>query len=143
MSEKAYHRRVSQLVQKLLHVFYLRTHQYSLRGKVTLSEYKVLSFLSTVSSADMSQVKNNLMITGAFATNIADRLVKNKLAIRQREGKDRRKVIIAITDKGKRYLGNFEKQREEAFTKIFSSLRVKEKELMEKGISILVRLLES
>ncbi|MCK9614699.1 MAG: MarR family transcriptional regulator [Candidatus Omnitrophica bacterium] len=142
MSDKAYYARFSQLLQKLLRILYLKTRHYSLLERITFSEYKVLSFLSNVPSAEMSRIKNNLNITGAFATNIVDKLVKNKLVIRQRSEDDRRKIIIAITDNGRLCLKRLTEHKEKLFNKLFGSLQEKEKKAMEKGILILVNSLE-
>jgi DNA-binding MarR family transcriptional regulator len=90
----------------------------------------------------MSRIKNNLNITGAFATNIVDKLVKNKLVIRQRSEDDRRKIIIAITDNGRLCLKRLTEHKEKLFNKLFGSLQEKEKKAMEKGILILVNSLE-
>jgi len=142
VSDKAYYARFSQLLQKLLRILYLKTRHYSLLERITFSEYKVLSFLSNVPSAEMSRIKNNLNITGAFATNIVDKLVKNKLVIRQRSEDDRRKIIIAITDNGRLCLKRLTEHKEKLFNKLFGSLQEKEKKAMEKGILILVNSLE-
>jgi len=91
----------------------------------------------------MNEIKKDLSATGAFATSLADRLVKHRLVERQRNDIDRRKVTIALTDKGKYYLAKFEAYRKRFFKALVGELKKEDKRIMERGVSILVDSLES
>ena len=143
MSKVDNYSRFTNLLQRLIRLLHTQIYFYSLRQGISLSEYQVLSFLSSGIPVGMNEVKNNLFVAGAFATNIADRLVKKGLIWRHRNDNDRRKVLIALTNKGKRYLVKLEAYEKKFFKALIGDLRENDKKAMESGISILIASLES
>jgi DNA-binding MarR family transcriptional regulator len=123
----------------------LHTHakRYFLTQKVSFSESQVLFLLRSGNAAEMNKIKKELSVIGAFVTNLVDRLVKHKLVERQRGDKDRRKVTVALTDKGKYYLARLETHRKQFFSMLVEGLKKEDKRIIEKGMSILVNSLES
>lgn len=143
MSKKSYYLRLSCLLQKLVRILHIHSQRYYLTQKVSFSEFRVLFFLRSGKPVDMGKIRKELAITGAFATTLVDRLLKNELVERQRDDKDRRKVIVALSDKGKQYLSKLEAYRKRFFITLIVKLKREEKEIMERGLSILVDSLES
>jgi len=143
VSEIPYYLRLSGLLQRLMRIFHAHAQRYSSRQGVSLSEYRVLFLLRSGMPVEMNKIKKDLSVTGAFATNIADQLVKHKLVIRLRNDKDRRKVTITLTDKGKHYLVKLEAYRRKFFKVLVEALKEEDKRIMERGISILVDSFES
>ncbi|MFA5402762.1 MAG: MarR family transcriptional regulator [Candidatus Omnitrophota bacterium] len=143
MSEASYYLRLSGLLQRLVRVFHTQAYRYSLHQGISLSECRVLFLLRNGMPVKMNKIKHNLFVTGAFVTNIADQLVRHKLVVRQRSDKDRRKVIITLTDKGKHYLAELAVYRRKFFKAFLDGLNKEDRRIMERGISILVDSLES
>jgi len=82
-----------------------------------------LFILRSGKPVEMGKIKKDLSITGAFATALADRLVNHKLVDRQRNAKDRRKVTISLTEKGRNYLARLETHRKQLFRTLVDGLR--------------------
>lgn len=143
MSERSYYLRLSGLLQRLMQSLHDYAQRYSLSQKVSPSEFRVLFLLGSGQPVEMNKIRKSLSVSGAFATNLADRLVKHKLVARQRDNKDRRKVTVALTNKGKHYLARFEAHRKQFFRALVNDLKEEDKEVMERGVSILVDSLES
>lgn len=143
MSEGSYYLRLSGLLQRFMRSLHVHAQHYSLSQKVSYSEFRVLFFLRSGQPVEMNKIRKNLSVTGAFATSLADQLVKHKLVVRQRNDRDRRKVTIVLTDKGKLYLAKLEAHRKQFFRVLVDGLKEEDKRMMERGISILVDSLES
>lgn len=143
MYESPYYLRFSELLQRLMRSLHLHAQRYSLTQKVSLSEFRVLFLLRGGKPIEMGKIRKNLYVTGAFATAIADRLVKHKLVERQRNNEDRRKVTISLTKKGSNYLARFEVHRKQFFRTLVNDLKEEDKKVMERGVLILVDSLES
>jgi len=141
--EESYYLRLSGLLQRLMRSLHARAQHYSLSQRVSFSEFHVLSLLRSGKPVEMNRIRKDLSISGAFATNLADQLVKHKLLARQRDDKDRRKVTVALTDKGKHYLAKFEAHRKQFFRVLVGGLREEDKRMIESGISMLIDSLES
>ncbi len=133
----------SDLLQRLTRNLHIGAYQYALSQKLSLSECQVLFLLQDGKPVNMKTIKEAMAITGTFATNIADRLVKHKLITRQRNPKDRRKVTITLTEEGKQYLIRLEASRKRFWESLFSGLKQEDKAIMEKGITMLITSLES
>lgn len=143
VSERRDYLRLFGLLQRLMRILHTHARHYSLSQKVSLLEFQVLFILRSGKPVEMGKIKKVLSISGAFATTLADRLVNHKLVDRQRNAKDRRKVTIALTEKGRNYLAKFEAHRKQFLKAIVNGLKEEDKRMMERGVSILVDSLES
>jgi DNA-binding MarR family transcriptional regulator len=135
--------RFQDLLPRLMRSLHAGARSHALRLQLSLSELQTLFLLSNGKPVEMNKIKNKLLISGAFATDIADRLVRRKLVLRQRDDKDRRKVTIMLTDKGKHYLAKLEVKRQRFFKALVNGLKEEDKRIMERGVSMFVDSLES
>jgi DNA-binding MarR family transcriptional regulator len=62
----------------------VRAQRYSLTQKVSPSEFRALFLLGSGQPVEMNKTRKSLSVSGAFATSLADQLVKHKLVKRQR-----------------------------------------------------------
>lgn len=143
MPEGPYYLRIFGLLHRLMKSLHLHAQRYSLTQKISLSEAYLLFLLRNGKPVEMNRIKRDLSVSGAFATSLVDRLLKHELAERQRNDKDRRKVTVVLSGKGKRYLAKLEAQRKRFFMTLVDSFKEEDKIIMEKGVSMLVGSLES
>ena len=143
MFESPYYLRISVLIQRLMRSFRVHAKRYFLSQKVGFSEFQILFLLRSGEPGEMNKIKKELSISGVFATKLVDRLVEHKLVNRYRSDKDRRRVIVTLTDKGKYWLVKLETHRKKFLEALVNGLKEKDKKIMERGISILVDSLES
>lgn len=86
------------------------------------SQRIVLKALATQGKQQVSEVAAALSVTLSAATGLVDRLVKSRLATRERDTADRRVVWVNITPEGERVLGEAEERRRLVFHEMLENL---------------------
>lgn len=89
---------------------------------LTTSQYLVLQEIDRRGEATPSAVATTLQFGQPTITNIADRLVTAGLVTRRRGERDKRQVIMAITDPGRATLGRAPDLLQERFRDRFEAL---------------------
>ena len=95
-----------------------------LRGElasVTVHQLEVLHGL-VAGDVTMSQLARRLDISESAATDVADRLVRQGLAERRSDLRDRRVVVLALSEEGRRIIGRIERQRRKMAESILGAL---------------------
>jgi DNA-binding MarR family transcriptional regulator len=82
-----------------------RGAQQSPNGGLSLSQYGLLLPLATQARARVSQLSGDAGIAPSTASRILDVLERRELITRERDSIDRRAVEVALTDEGRRLLG--------------------------------------
>ncbi|QTA37475.1 MarR family transcriptional regulator [Thermosipho ferrireducens] len=94
---------IGELVQKLVRVFQLfERDQIKVFGFTTSQCYCLLELLkSDPSGLTMNALSEKMKLDTSTMTRIVDKLVRDKFLLRERSEKDRRIVIVKLTEKGK------------------------------------------
>lgn len=71
------------------------------RGNISIPQYTLLGFLNQSAGLNMSQLAELMRHTTPATTGLVDRLVDAGLVERFGHPKDRRQVLVRITDKGR------------------------------------------
>ncbi len=71
------------------------------RGNISIPQYTLLGFLNQSTGLNMSQLAELMRHTTPATTGLVDRLVEAGLVERFSHPKDRRQVLVRITDKGR------------------------------------------
>src|SRR5882757_10028069 len=71
------------------------------RGNISIPQYTLLGFLNQTAGLNMSQLAELMRHTTPATTGLVDRLVEAGLVERFNHPKDRRQVLVRITDKGR------------------------------------------
>ncbi len=71
------------------------------RGNISIPQYTLLGFLNQSAGLNMSQLAELMRHTTPATTGLVDRLVEAGLVERFGHPKDRRQVLVRITDKGR------------------------------------------
>lgn len=96
-----------------------------------LSRIKALYAFRGHDSSTMTELADNIGAKLPSMTMMIDNLAEEGLVERARDEKDRRKVIVRLTDKGRRIRGEFLEQRKQIAQQLFSKLsKEDEQELM-------------
>ena len=90
-------------------------------GLVTVHQLEVLHGLFG-GNVTMSQLARRLDISESAATDLADRLVRQGLAERKADPRDRRVVVLALSEEGRRIIGRIERQRRKMAESILGAL---------------------
>ena len=70
-------------------------------GSLNLKDLSVLMLIGRIGSCNMNCIAENLSLALSTTTSIVDRMVRNKLVKRARTEKDRRIVLVSLTEKGR------------------------------------------
>jgi DNA-binding MarR family transcriptional regulator len=93
--------RLADIFIVLQRSFVLNLSKELVRGRLSFPQFLLLSFLAQDKEPmAMSQTAHLMKHTTAAATGLVDRLEKLGLIIRKQGPKDRRKVMVHITEKG-------------------------------------------
>lgn len=112
--------------QKIMRALHKYARDILLELNFSLPHYYALSLLGKAEKGKkyrMSDLKEDLAITGAYATGIADYLIEKKLARRGRWGGDRRVVMIEITDEGKSFLKEIKNRRKKFLSGLLNRIK--------------------
>jgi len=79
-------------------------HRIATRWSLTLPQFDVLAELARADAGGFTFVELSrlLLVTSGNLTGIVDRLEQQRLVERRPDGKDRRVIRVALTDKGRR-----------------------------------------
>jgi len=100
-----------------------------LKGFPTHAEIRFLILISHDGSQSIKDFSERFCMTPSAATQFVDRLVKNKFLVRKDDTKDRRKISIQLTEKGKKILKKAKEFHLASLTKMLKPLN--DKELMQ------------
>nr|WP_243864302.1 MarR family transcriptional regulator [Paenibacillus castaneae] len=98
---------------------------------------RMLTILANTGPQKASALAEQLLITSGGVTGIADRLIELGYIKRERGDKDRRVVMLDITEEGMKNVELIETVRKELMLKLFRGMSAAE---MEKGLSIFERM---
>ena len=124
------------LLQRIMKILRAQGRRVLAEENLTFPQYYALSLLNKKGFWEMSDLKKELLITGAGATGIANHLIKKRLAQRRRSTDDRRVVNIRITDKGKKIIERAFRQRRDYLASILKRIDTDKKDLLMKGLEI-------
>ena len=85
---------------------------------LSILEFKLLCVLEKKGGSKMKDITEELEIASSSATDLTDKLIKEKLVERYRDPGDRRVVRVKLTEKGQSYL-NEAKELKKKFWKSF------------------------
>ena len=107
---------------KMLKVFTRQHNDVLFKGTVTVPQLVFMQSVFEKGMSTMTDIAKAMGVTKAAATGLADRLIKSKLITRSRGIKDRRIVLISLTEKSKILLKKFIEDRKKIVKRAFSML---------------------
>ncbi len=90
------------------------------------AQCQTLAFVAQEKKPSMQDVAHNFKITAPSATFLADELVRAGLVKRVLNSKDRRKIELALTSKGKKVYRTYIDKREKVLNRMFRSRRARQ-----------------
>lgn len=98
------------------------------KGKITMPQFLILSFLERQGECKMTQLARFMGVTTAAMTGIVDRLVRDGYAERVSDPKDRRIIRIKTTAKGASLVHKINLHRRQMIIDIFGRLSQQDRE---------------
>ena len=118
--------KITKILPRLLREFSKSFSNPLTAGAVTVPQLVLLEVLREQGMSTMSSVAKLMGITTSAVTGLADRLIRAKFISRVRGIKDRRIVLVSLTDKGKDVVKKLQLYREKTVRKAFRNLTEKE-----------------
>jgi DNA-binding MarR family transcriptional regulator len=109
----------------------------------SISQAKALSLFEDGSEFTMTELSNLLKVSLPTATEMVDRLVKAKLVTRKRSKNDRRVVMVALSQFGRRIKGEFLQHKRNIIEEVLIQLPEKEREDLVKAMERTMEILHS
>ena len=111
-----------------------------LQAAITLpfSQCQTLWFIATQKSPNMQDVARHFKIRAPSATFLVEELVRGGYVARTTNDKDRRKVELALTQKGKRAFKTYEVKRSTVLRKLFGILEEKDRKELNRILSKMI-----
>ena len=98
------------------------------KGEVSLPQFWAMSWLATNRDATMHDLARAMNMKASTATMLVDRLVEARLLSRERDGVDRRRVLVRLTNKGRTMLEEVHTQKRKALQETFRPLTPDERQ---------------
>ena len=95
-----------------------RWHQ----GEMSLTHLNVLTLLEAMGPQSMGRLAESLDVSEASMTGIIDRMEKRELVVRQRDGADRRVVLVVPAPGGAQVFAELNARRRQGLGKLLSGL---------------------
>ncbi|MCF7887759.1 MAG: MarR family transcriptional regulator [Candidatus Omnitrophica bacterium] len=113
-------------VEKIMINFHAFARDEIRKEGISIPQYYILCHLDKLEEIRMSDCKKILASSGAFATNIADQLIKKGFITRERNQKDRRIVAVKISIKGQELVKRMKQERNDFYNSLIAELNKKE-----------------
>ena len=130
-----------ELMPQLMRGFIRYEHDSLQRGTITPVQFWALDYLYNKGALPMSDFAHYLGITKPSATALINRLITQKLVVRQHDANDRRIVRIALTAQGKKLTASIKQQRYHALRSIFGKIEQRDRSEYLRIIKEVVRVL--
>lgn len=98
------------------------------KGEVSLPQFWAMSWLATNRDATMHDLARAMNMKASTATMLVDWLVEARLLSRERDGVDRRRVLVRLTNKGRTMLEEVHTQKRKALQETFRPLTPDERQ---------------
>ncbi len=109
---------------------------------VTLSQHYVIDALHRKKILTMNELSRELGLAVSTLTRIVDVLVRDRIVSRNHSVQDRRKVCIALTDKGKELAEKLKAHTEQFWLEILETIPNDKKQEIAENLKILLTALE-
>ncbi len=146
-SENAVNRELSDNVlislRKIIQAVDLNSKQLVKRVGLTGPQLVVLRYIQSVDEISVGQVAKNVSLSQGTLTGILERMEKRGLVARHKGLRDKRKVMVAITDIGEKLLRKAPPVMQENFLEKFNTLQDWEKTMILSALQRLVTILDA
>lgn len=102
-------------------------NNYVTNGKITFPQLMALQILSQKNECQMSELAKSINVSFSTATGMINRLIKHGLVSRRHGIKDRRAVIVTVTNKGKKIVKEVYSQKRKGMIQLFKRLSAEER----------------
>ena len=115
-------------------------------GNLSYSEIKLMHMISEKGSVSMGECARSFGLSNGAVTQMADKLLEEKLIKREKDPSDKRRLISVLTQKGISVLNDFNRCAAKLSSELSSGMNEEDSANLSKSISLinkaLIRMLE-
>jgi len=130
-------------LRKIIQAIDLNSKQLVKRVGLTGPQLVILQYISAVEEISVGEVAKNVSLSQGTVTGILERMEKRGLVARHRSRHDKRRVLVRITESGKKFLQKAPPVMEESFLKKFNQLQNWEKTMILAALQRLVSMMDA
>ena len=115
--------RAAEIVEALAPLLAHHRHRWAARCQahgLSIVGFQVLALLEMHGGMPMTRLADELGVALPNATGIVSRLVERGIVARADDATDRRRVLVTLTDEGRRMIGEMEASRRERMSRLFA-----------------------
>ena len=132
---KEHEDQVLRLLTQVVHRLTAQIETFAFEGTKFRQGIFIIDYITHHDQCSMSDVIREMKMTPSTATRQVDRLVERNFVVRNSSKQDRRRVILSLTEKGKRAYESFFNHRMKTIQPVLHSMN-------EKETKVLINLLE-
>ena len=129
MKNNSLNKEIRDLMDTVMKDMYLLDKEIETTFGLTSARVFTLLAFNTSEIMKMKELSNALSLTSSTMTRMIDNLVKEGLVERGHEPRDRRLVIVKLTNEGKRLTGNIKEYKEKYFKSVMENVESDGKEM--------------
>jgi DNA-binding MarR family transcriptional regulator len=141
MMNKSLNKEIRDLMDTVMKDMYLLDKEIETTFGLTSARIFTLLAFNTSEIMKMKELSNSLSLTSSTMTRMIDNLVKEGLVERGHEPRDRRLVIVKLTNEGKKLTDNIKVYKEKYFKSVMENVESDGKE-MASSLKILISAFE-
>jgi DNA-binding MarR family transcriptional regulator len=120
--------KLEMIMPRLMNGFSRQHQNEFFRGKITLPQFVILSYLEKEGPVRMTDLALFMNVTTAAMTGIIARLVRLGYVRRQADPKDRRIIKVTLTAKGEQTIKKAHQERRQVILHVFGQISEMERE---------------
>ena len=130
-------------LRKIIQAIDLNSKKLVKRVGLTGPQLVILQEISRLGSVSVGEVAKNVSLSQGTVTGILERMEKRDLVTRQRSAQDKRRVMVEITESGKKLLANAPPVMQENFLVKFNQLQNWEQTMILSALQRLVGMMDA
>ncbi|MFH2003439.1 MAG: MarR family transcriptional regulator [Bacteroidota bacterium] len=143
MKEKNIAAEIANLTFRLLSNCQLKEKRLSDQLNLTVSEFRVLRNFGSALHLNIKKLTERMQLTASRLTRILDGLEKKHIIVRSVDSRDRRSIVITLTEIGKSITNTLQNKYIEIHEEILKDIPSKDQESVQKGLQQLLQSLET
>ena len=130
-------------LRKIIQAIDLNSKQLVKRVGLTGPQLIILQYISSAKRISVGEVAKNVSLSQGTVTGILERMEKRNLVRRERGRRDKRRVMVQVTDTGKALLTTAPPVMQESFLKKFTKLESWEQTMILSALQRLVSMMDA
>lgn len=135
--------RISQSLRRIVRSIDIHSRKLHHEYDITAPQLLTLTSISENEPLTIASLSINIHLSSSTLVGIIDRLENKNLVVRQRDTKDRRKVMIHTTDKGKVFIASAPSLLQETMANSLAKLTELEQSTIALSLERVVELMEA